>query len=153
MRPTRWGGCVRDALLGRTPKDWDICTAALPEETERCFSHLRVVETGLRHGTVTVLLEGQSFEITTFRRDGAYADHRRPDQVVFVPELWEDLARRDFTVNAMAVGENGLVIDLFGGQEDLAVRHIRCVGDPDQRFQEDALRILRGTALCLGAGV
>lgn len=138
------GGCVRDALLGRTPKDWDICTAALPEETERCFSHLRVVETGLRHGTVTVLLEGQSFEITTFRRDGAYADHRRPDQVVFVPELWEDLARRDFTVNAMAVGENGLVIDLFGGQEDLAVRHIRCVGDPDQRFQEDALRILRG---------
>lgn len=138
------GGCVRDTLLGRVPGDWDVCTSATPEETEQCFSDLRVIETGLKHGTVTVLLEGAAFEITTFRRDGTYADHRRPEQVAFVSSLEEDLARRDFTINAMAVGLDGVVIDRFGGQEDLKDRRIRCVGDPDQRFQEDALRILRG---------
>lgn len=138
------GGCVRDTLLGREPGDWDICTSALPEETERCFSDLRVIETGLKHGTVTVLLEGQPFEITTFRRDGAYSDHRRPEQVAFVTSLEEDLARRDFTVNAMAVGLDGEIVDRFDGQADLKARRIRCVGDPDQRFREDALRILRG---------
>lgn len=137
------GGCVRDTLLGRVPGDWDICTSALPEETERCFSALRVIETGLKHGTVTVLLEGEPFEITTFRRDGDYADHRRPQQVQFVDSLREDLLRRDFTINAMAVGLDGILQDPFQGRQDLNARCIRCVGDPDQRFQEDALRILR----------
>ncbi len=137
------GGCVRDTLLGRTPEDWDLCTSALPEETERCFQDLRVAETGLRHGTVTVILEGQPFEITTFRQDGAYVDHRRPEQVRFVTSLTEDLRRRDFTVNAMAVGLDGILRDPFGGREDLAAGRLRCVGDPDRRFEEDALRILR----------
>lgn len=141
------GGCVRDILLGRTPGDWDICTSALPEETEACFSDLRVIETGLKHGTVTVLLEGAPYEITTFRRDGDYLDHRRPGQVVFVSSLEEDLRRRDFTINAMAVGLEGAVVDLFGGRADLEKRVIRCVGDPEQRFREDALRILRGLRL------
>lgn len=138
------GGCVRDTLLGRTPGDWDICTSAMPEETEACFFDLRVIETGLKHGTVTVLLEGEQYEITTFRRDGAYADHRRPEQVDFVRDLREDLSRRDFTVNAMAVGADGAIIDLFEGRADLGKKLLRCVGDPDRRFQEDALRILRG---------
>ena len=138
------GGCVRDTLLGRIPGDWDICTAALPEETERCFSDCRVVETGLKHGTVTVLWEGEPFEITTFRRDGTYRDHRSPEQVAFVDSLEEDLARRDFTINAMAVGLDGMLRDPFGGRQDLREKRIRCVGTPEQRFAEDALRILRG---------
>lgn len=138
------GGCVRDTLLGTAPGDWDICTSARPEETEACFSDFRVVETGRKHGTVTVLREGTSYEITTFRRDGDYRDCRRPEQVAFVKELREDLARRDFTVNAMAAGADGAVIDPFDGQEDLSRKILRCVGDPDRRFQEDALRILRG---------
>jgi tRNA nucleotidyltransferase (CCA-adding enzyme) len=137
------GGCVRDRLLGREPGDWDICTAALPEETERCFSDLRVIETGLKHGTVTVLYQGQPFEITTFRQDGNYVNHRTPEQVQFVRSLDEDLSRRDFTVNAMAVDLDGTIVDRFGGQADLKNRCIRAVGDPDRRFQEDALRILR----------
>lgn len=137
------GGCVRDSLLGMEPHDWDICTSALPEETEGVFRHLRVVETGLKHGTVTVMFQGQPYEITTFRKDGDYSDHRRPETVDFVKNLREDLARRDFTINAMAAGPDGAVIDLFGGQEDLKRGIIRCVGDPDRRFQEDALRILR----------
>lgn len=137
------GGCVRDTLLGRTPGDWDICTSAMPEETEACFRPA-VIETGLKHGTVTVLLKGEQYEITTFRRDGAYADHRRPEQVDFVRDLREDLSRRDFTVNAMAAGADGAIIDLFEGRADLGKKLLRCVGDPDRRFQEDALRILRG---------
>lgn len=137
------GGCVRDTLLGRTPGDWDICTSALPEEVEQCFSEYRIVETGLKHGTVTVFMQGELVEITTFRRDGEYFNHRSPRQVAFVGSLQEDLKRRDFTVNAMAADLNGKLIDLFDGQVDLAKRVIRCVGDPDQRFQEDALRILR----------
>lgn len=138
------GGCVRDSILGRTPNDWDICTSALPEETEALFSHYRVIETGKKHGTITVLLEGQPYEITTFRQDGAYLDHRKPEQVQFVTSLREDLARRDFTINAMAADPEGNIIDLFHGQEDLARGCIRCVGVPQKRFQEDALRILRG---------
>lgn len=138
------GGCVRDSLLGKTPGDWDICTSAMPQETEACFSDLRVVETGLKHGTVTVMLERTPFEITTFRRDGDYLDHRRPEQVEFVKSLREDLARRDFTVNAMAAGVDGTIIDPFAGEDDLAKKILRCVGNPDRRFQEDALRILRG---------
>ena len=137
------GGCVRDSLLGLTPGDWDVCTSARPEETEQVFSDLRVVETGLKHGTVTVIYQGEPFEITTFRRDGDYVNHRSPEQVTFVSSLEEDLRRRDFTVNAMAADENGNVIDLFGGREDLRMGVIRCVGDPEERFREDALRILR----------
>ncbi len=138
------GGCIRDSLLGKTPGDWDICTSALPEETEACFSDLRVVETGLKHGTVTVISSGEPYEITTFRSDGAYLDHRRPQQVAFVRTLKEDLLRRDFTINAMAAGLDGVIQDPFGGQKDLMDGVIRCVGDPEKRFSEDALRILRG---------
>ncbi len=138
------GGCVRDSLLGTVPGDWDICTSALPEETEVCFSDLRVVETGLKHGTVTVIFQGVPYEITTFRSDGNYLDHRRPQQVSFVRTLKEDLLRRDFTMNAMAVGLDGEIQDPFGGRQDLTDGIIRCVGDPDTRFTEDALRILRG---------
>lgn len=138
------GGCVRDSLLGTVPGDWDICTSALPEETEACFSDLRVVETGLKHGTVTVILRGVPYEITTFRSDGNYLDHRRPQQVNFVRTLKEDLLRRDFTINAMAVGLDEEIQDPFGGRQDLTDGIIRCVGDPDTRFTEDALRILRG---------
>ena len=138
------GGCVRDSLLGVLPGDWDICTSALPEETEACFSELRVVETGLKHGTVTVISEGVPYEITTFRSDGAYLDHRRPQQVNFVHTLREALLRRDFTINAMAVGLDGVIQDPFGGQQDLKDGVIRCVGNPETRFSEDALRILRG---------
>lgn len=138
------GGCVRDSLLGRSPNDWDICTSALPEETEACFKTCRVIETGMRHGTVTVIFQGNPYEITTFRQDGDYLDHRRPEQVCFVTSLREDLSRRDFTIGAMAADRNGRIVDLFGGQEDLKKRCIRCVGDPERRFEEDALRILRG---------
>lgn len=138
------GGCVRDSLLGTVPGDWDICTSALPEESEACFSDLRVVETGLKHGTVTVIFQGVPYEITTFRSDGNYLDHRRPQQVNFVRTLKEDLLRRDFTINAMAVGLDGEIQDPFGGRQDLTDGIIRCVGDPDTRFTEDALRILRG---------
>lgn len=137
------GGCVRDSLLGRVPKDWDIATAALPEETQRVFAGHRLIETGLRHGTVTLLLGGEPFEITTFRVDGRYSDGRRPDGVDFTQSLEKDLARRDFTVCAMAYHPLEGIIDLYNGRADLEARVIRCVGDPGRRFAEDALRILR----------
>lgn len=137
------GGCVRDALLGVTPKDWDICTSARPEEMQRIFSGMHVVETGLKHGTLTVVLHHTPYEVTTFRVDGAYTDHRHPDGVTFVTDVTMDLARRDFTVNAMAYHPVRGLVDAFGGREDLARRLIRCVGRPEARFEEDALRILR----------
>ena len=137
------GGCVRDTLLGLVPHDWDLCTSARPEEMLRVFEGERVILTGLKHGTLTVLLDQTPYEITTYRTDGAYSDHRRPDEVRFVSTLAEDLKRRDFTVNAMALDESGRVVDLFGGREDLAAGLIRCVGAPERRFREDALRILR----------
>lgn len=137
------GGCVRDALLGRTPKDWDICTSATPEEMQRIFSGYHVVETGLKHGTLTVVLHHVPYEVTTFRVEEGYADHRHPDQVRFVHDVREDLARRDFTVNAMAWSPEEGLVDAFGGREDLRAGIIRCVGDPYTRFGEDALRILR----------
>ena len=140
------GGCVRDGLLGLAPHDYDAATDALPEQVEAVFRDLRRVETGLKHGTVTLLAEGLPVEVTTFRREGAYSDHRRPDTVAFTPSLEEDLARRDFTVNAMAWGREGLH-DPFGGRADLEAGLIRCVGDPGLRFQEDALRLLRGLRL------
>ena len=135
------GGCVRDTLLNRPIHDWDIATQALPEDVLRLFAHC--VPTGIRHGTVTVLLDGVSAEVTTYRLDGAYHDGRHPDGVRFVRSLAEDLARRDFTINAMAMDEHGAITDLFGGRDDLSRRVIRCVGDPETRFHEDALRMLR----------
>lgn len=137
------GGCVRDSLLGCKPNDWDVTVSALPEETERIFSDCRVVKTGIRHGTVKVFLGGLPVEVTTFRVDGAYSDGRHPDQVTFTRNLKEDLARRDFTVNAMAYNEEEGLVDCFGGKEDLSRGIIRCVGNPDTRFHEDGLRILR----------
>ena len=138
------GGCVRDTLLGLTPHDWDICTSASPEEMMTVFADYPVIETGIKHGTITVTSDGMPIEITTFRTDGEYKDHRHPDSVVFVKTLQEDLARRDFTVNAMAYHPKCGLQDPFGGREDLAQRVLRCVGNAEQRFCEDALRILRG---------
>lgn len=137
------GGCVRDTLLGRSPEDWDVTTSALPEETMAVFAG-HAIPTGLQHGTVTVRQDHCSVEVTTYRVDGTYLDHRRPDQVTFTRSLEEDLQRRDFTINAMAMGLRGDLRDPFGGQEDLENGILRCVGDPDRRFNEDALRILRG---------
>ncbi len=137
------GGCVRDLLRGVPPHDWDICTSALPEETERCFADRRVIETGLKHGTVTVVEEGEPYEITTYRTEGPYSDSRRPDFVCFVPNLEEDLARRDFTMNAIAMDLQGNLRDPYGSADDIKSRLIRCVGEPDQRFQEDGLRVMR----------
>ena len=135
------GGCIRDTLLGRPPGDWDVASSALPETVVSLFP--RTVPTGLRHGTVTVLLGDMSLEVTAFRREGDYADGRHPDAVSFGVGLREDLARRDFTVNAMALRRDGTLADPFGGQADLDAGLIRCVGNPDRRFQEDGLRILR----------
>lgn len=137
------GGCVRDSLLGCAPQDWDICTSAAPEQTEVCFAADRTILTGARYGTVTVVRGGVPYEITTFRAEAGYADSRHPDRVDFLRELAPDLARRDFTVNAMAADAAGAVTDLFGGQDDLRRGVIRCVGDPAERFAEDALRMLR----------
>lgn len=137
------GGCVRDYLLGLTPKDFDITTSALPEETKAVFAEFHVIETGIRHGTVTVVLDGEPLEITTYRVDGGYTDARHPDGVTFTRSLREDAARRDFTMNAMAYAPGEGLRDFFGGQADVKAGVIRAVGDPNLRFQEDALRILR----------
>lgn len=135
------GGCVRDSILGRTPDDWDITTSAKPEQVKALFH--RTVDTGLQHGTVTVLMEKEGFEVTTYRVDGEYEDGRHPREVIFTASLEEDLKRRDFTINAMAYNPSGGIVDLFCGMEDLRNGIIRCVGDPIERFTEDALRILR----------
>lgn len=137
------GGCVRDFLLGQEPHDWDICTNALPDQMKECFANYRVIETGLQHGTLTVMVDHVGYEITTYRIDGEYTDHRHPDSVQFVGRLQEDLMRRDFTVNAMAADISGKIRDFYDGQFDLEHKWIRCVGDPDKRFTEDPLRIFR----------
>lgn len=137
------GGCVRDALRGKAPHDWDICTSATPAETKAVFDGEKVIETGIKHGTLTVLIEEEAYEVTTYRIDGNYKDHRHPSKVTFTDRLEEDLARRDFTINAMAYHPDKELIDPFGGQEDLRFYVLRCVGDPDKRFQEDALRMMR----------
>lgn len=137
------GGCVRDSVLGRRPHDWDICTSAKPEQMKNVFEGFRTIDTGLKHGTLTVMSNFKPYEVTTFRVDGEYSDHRRPDSVEFTTDLVRDLARRDFTINAMASGKYKNIIDPFGGMNDLKNKTIRCVGDPDARFNEDALRILR----------
>lgn len=135
------GGCVRDAMLGRTPQDWDITTSALPIQVKALFR--RTIDTGIQHGTVTVLLEKEGFEVTTYRVDGKYEDGRHPSEVAFTASLTEDLKRRDFTINAMAYNETEGLVDLFHGAEDLKAGVIRCVGEAKERFSEDALRILR----------
>lgn len=144
------GGCVRDTLLARPIHDWDIATAARPEQVAALFSH--TVPTGIQHGTVTVLLDGVQAEVTSFRREGAYCDGRHPEHVQFVSSLAQDLARRDFTVNAMAMDLDGAVTDLFDGRGDLARGVIRCVGMPERRFEEDALRMLRAYRFCAQLG-
>ena len=135
------GGCVRDLLLSRTPQDWDVCTSALPSQVQALFPH--TVPTGLAYGTVTVVLEGGTVEVTTFRQEDRYGDGRRPDAVSFVSSLEADLSRRDFTINAMAMAPDGQLLDPFGGRGDLQRRSVRCVGKPEQRFQEDRLRMFR----------
>ena len=137
------GGCVRDSLLGRIPQDWDLCTSARPEQVLALFGERQCIPTGLQHGTVTIKYGGQLYETTTFRTEGAYTDGRHPDEVHFVPDVRQDLARRDFTINAMAYNDAEGLIDPFGGQQDLQQGILRAVGDPATRFEEDALRILR----------
>ena len=138
------GGCVRNAMMGIEPHDWDICTSAKPDEMERVFKDYETHDFGLKHGTLTVMSGGEAFEVTTYRIDGAYSDNRHPEQVTFTDDLTLDLSRRDFTCNAMAYNDKDGVIDPFGGAEDIKKGILRCVGDPDKRFNEDALRILRG---------
>ena len=144
------GGCVRDSILARNPNDWDITTSARPEEIKKIFR--RTVDTGIEHGTVTVLMDKESYEVTTFRIDGKYSDGRHPDTVTFTPSLKEDLKRRDFTINAMAYNEKLGLIDIYGGMDDLQRHVIRCVGDPNERFDEDALRILRAVRFAAQLG-
>ena len=137
------GGCVRDSLLGLDPHDWDLCTSARPEQVMALFGEEKCIPTGLQHGTVTVKQGGRLYETTTFRTEGAYSDGRHPDAVCFVPDVREDLARRDFTINAMAYSAEEGLIDPFGGRDDLAAHLVRAVGELERRFEEDALRILR----------
>lgn len=144
------GGCVRDSVLGRKPEDWDITTSAMPQETKALFE--RTFDTGIEHGTVTVLLGREGFEVTTYRIDGEYEDSRHPKDVTFTRSLREDLLRRDFTINAMAYNEKDGLVDIFGGMEDLRAGKIRCVGDARARFSEDALRILRGVRFAAQLG-
>ncbi len=135
------GGCVRDSVLGRVPQDWDITTSAKPEQVKVLFP--RTIDTGLQHGTVTVMQDKEGFEVTTYRIDGQYEDSRHPKEVIFTPDLEEDLKRRDFTINAMAYNKKAGLVDIFGGLEDIRAGLVRCVGDPMERFGEDALRMLR----------
>ena len=144
------GGCVRDSILGRIPGDWDITTSAMPEETKSLFQ--KTFDTGIEHGTITILLDGEGYEVTTYRIDGEYEDSRHPKEVTFTRCLEEDLLRRDFTINAMAYNHKDGLVDLFGGVEDLKRRVIRCVGDAYARFSEDALRIMRGVRFAAQLG-
>lgn len=137
------GGCVRDSIMRKEPKDWDICTSALPEEMMTIFKNFKIIPTGLKHGTITLVLDNEQYEITTYRIDGEYEDNRHPKDVVFTKNLEQDLSRRDFTINAMAYNPKIGLVDMYGGKEDIKNGVIRCVGDADERFSEDALRILR----------
>lgn len=137
------GGCIRDSIIGRPIHDWDICTSATPDEMLEIFKDERIIETGLQHGTVTIVMNGELYEVTTFRIDGVYSDNRRPDDVTFTSDLVEDLRRRDFTINAMAYNDDEGLIDPFGGLKDIKWKKICCVGSAKERFNEDALRILR----------
>lgn len=137
------GGCVRDSFMGRIPKDYDVCTNAKPDEVKAALGGFKTIDTGIKHGTVTVMSDNEPVEVTTYRIDGKYSDHRKPDSVEFTDQLTEDLSRRDFTINAMAYSDKTGVVDVFNGQKHLFNRKIRCVGEPEKRFDEDALRILR----------
>ena len=144
------GGCIRDSILGRKPEDWDITTSANPMQVKNLFR--RTIDTGIQHGTVTVMLEKEGFEVTTYRIDGEYEDGRHPKEVVFTSNLIEDLKRRDFTINAMAYNEKDGLVDAFCGIEDLEKKVIRCVGNPEERFQEDALRMMRAVRFAAQLG-
>lgn len=146
------GGCVRDLLLGIKPNDYDICTSATPKEVEEVFTDNRIIETGLQHGTVTIMMNGIGYEITTYRIDGEYSDNRRPDSIKFTTDLVKDLERRDFTINAMAYNHKDGLVDPFSGYRDLKNRLIRCVGNAENRFSEDALRILRAMRFSIRYG-
>lgn len=137
------GGCVRDSIIGLIPHDWDICTNAKPEEIKKCFEFFNTFDSGIKHGTISIVIDGEVYEVTTYRIDGTYSDNRRPDSVTFTSDIAKDLARRDFTINAMAYNEKSGLIDPYGGRNDLSDNIIRCVGNPDFRFNEDALRIIR----------
>lgn len=137
------GGCVRDSIIGLTPHDWDICTNAKPEEIKKCFEFFNTFDSGIKHGTISIVIDGEVYEVTTYRIDGTYSDNRRPDSVTFTSDIAKDLARRDFTINAMAYNEQCGLIDPYSGRNDLLDKIIRCVGNPDFRFNEDALRIIR----------
>ena len=144
------GGCVRDTLLGREPKDWDITTSARPEAVKSLFSH--TIDTGIQHGTVTVMLDHVGYEVTTYRIDGEYEDSRHPKEVIFTRNLVEDLKRRDFTINAMAYNDESGLVDVFEGEQDLKKGVIRCVGNAHDRFGEDALRMLRAVRFAAQLG-
>ena len=146
------GGCVRDALMGKSPHDYDIATSALPDETKRALSGLRVIETGIKHGTVTAISDGRQIEITTYRIDGDYRDGRHPESVSFTRNLENDLARRDFTINGMAYGSGGL-IDLFGGREDLKRGLIRCIGEPEKKVFRGCAENNASAEILVGAGL
>lgn len=137
------GGCVRDSVFGLIPHDWDICTSAEPEQIKNCFEDFNTFDTGIKHGTISVVINKEIFEVTTYRIDGEYSDNRHPESVTFTKNIEKDLARRDFTVNAMAYNDDRGIVDPFGGMDDLQNKLIRCVGNPDERFNEDALRIMR----------
>ncbi len=146
------GGCVRDSIMGKEPHDYDITTSASPEQICKCFKDFDVIETGIKHGTLTIVSDGENIEVTTYRIDGEYSDHRHPQSVIFSDKLNDDLSRRDFTINAMAYHPKTGVIDNFGGQKDLFKRKIVCVGEPSARFKEDALRIMRALRLASTMG-
>lgn len=146
------GGCVRDSLMGKTPHDWDICTSAKPEQVIEVFNQFRVIPTGLKHGTVTIVKNEKQYEITTYRIDGEYDDARHPKDVTFTTSLTEDLSRRDFTINAMAYNEQNGIVDIFNGMDDIKHKVIRCVGNPEERFSEDALRIMRAMRFAIRYG-
>lgn len=137
------GGCVRDSIIGLIPHDWDICTNAKPEEIKKCFANFNTFDSGIKHGTISIVIDSEVYEVTTYRIDGTYSDNRRPDSVTFTSDITKDLSRRDFTINAMAYSEKNGLIDPYGGRNDLSDKIIRCVGNPDFRFNEDALRIIR----------
>lgn len=137
------GGCVRDSVLGVTPNDWDICTSAKPEQIKKVFAGFNTFDTGIKHGTISIVIDGAVYEVTTYRIDGEYTDNRRPDSVTFTSDILKDLKRRDFTMNAMAYNDKCGLIDPYGGKNDLADSILKCVGNPDARFGEDALRIIR----------
>lgn len=137
------GGCVRDSIIGLIPHDWDICTNAKPEEIKKCFEFFNTFDSGIKHGTISIVIDSEVYEVTTYRIDGTYSDNRRPDSITFTSDIAKDLARRDFTINAMAYNEKSGLIDPYGGRNDLSDNIIRCVGNPDFRFNEDALRIIR----------